>query len=48
MAEEMSYAKVAPRASGRQRFRPLEFWANERVVYKQSGGSLLVADVLTN
>ncbi len=36
------------RSSGRQKLKPLEFWANERVVYKQSGGSLLVADVLTN
>eukprot|EP00966_Prymnesium_polylepis_P006472 148455-Prymnesium_polylepis.1 len=35
------------RSSGRQRFRPLDFWANERVVYEPSLEGPVLAGVLT-
>lgn len=34
------------RASSRQRFRPLDFWANERVVYKASQAGPVLAGVI--
>ena len=35
------------RSSGRQRFRPLDFWANERVVYEPSREGPVLAGVIT-
>ena len=48
MAASRESAEMAPRASGRRRQRPLDFWANERVEYKKDqGGDLYVAGVLS-
>mmetsp|Transcript_6680 Transcript_6680/g.14920 ORF Transcript_6680/g.14920 Transcript_6680/m.14920 type:complete len:397 (-) Transcript_6680:534-1724(-) len=36
------------RRSGRERFRPLEYWANERVVYEQSEAGPVIVGVITH
>ena len=42
----MNRSKGTPRRSGRIKMRPLEFWSNQRVVYKAAQGGPILAGVV--